>query len=336
MKFLIIGLGSMGKRRIRNLQALGEKDIIGMEPIEERRQQVEKEYEIKTISSAKDGFGQNPDAVIISTPPDKHGEYALMAAEHGKHFFVEASVLLEEEIIKANEIAKQKKIVAMPSCTMRFNWRMRKIKELVENNSIGKIIAINYHLGQWLPDWHPWEDIRKFYVGKRETGAGREMVPFELEWMQWIFGPVGKISCITGKFSGLPVDINDVYSLNLVIGGGIVANILIDVVSRYAVRRMEVTGERGSIVMNWDDNDVKLYDADKKEWKKFSEEEKQEQKGYWVKDDMYIDEMRHFLNAVSGKEELIYSMDDDIRNLNILLSAERSSHEGKHVHAADL
>ena len=31
MKFLIIGLGSMGKRRIRNLQYLGHKEIIGFE-----------------------------------------------------------------------------------------------------------------------------------------------------------------------------------------------------------------------------------------------------------------------------------------------------------------
>ncbi len=336
MKFLVIGLGSMGRRRIRNLQALGERNIIGTEPIEERRQQVEKEYGIKAVSSAEEGFEQNPDAVIISTPPDKHGEYALMAAEQGKHFFVEASVILEEEIIKANEIAKHKKIIAMPSCTMRFNWRMKKMKELVDSGAAGKISAINYHMGQWLPDWHPHEDIGKFYVGKKETGAGREMVPFELEWIQWVFGNVSEISCMTGKFSSLPVDINDVYSLNLMLGSRIVLNMLIDVISRSAVRRMEVIGDNGSIVMNWDDNDVKLYEPDKREWKTFSVEEKSHQKGYWVKDDMYIEEIRHFLDAVNGNVNLMYTLDDDIRNLNILLSAERSSQEGKHVSADDL
>jgi predicted dehydrogenase len=333
MKFLIVGLGSMGKRRIRNLQDLEAGEIVGLEPNEERRKQVEKEYDIKTVGTIGDGFAANPDAVIISTPPDVHGKYALMAAEHGKPFFIEASVVLENDIVKANEVAKKKKIVAMPSCTMRFNWRMRKIKELVDGGSVGKVVAVNYHMGQWLPDWHKYEDIRKFYVGKKETGAGREMVPFEMEWISWIFGPVRSISCIKGKFSDLPIDIDDVYSLNMKLGDRTIANILIDVISRSAVRRMEIVGDKGTIIMDWNDEKISIYDAETKKWSEVREDEDHPQCGYWAKDDMYIEEMRHFISVMLGKTKLVYTMDDDIRNLTLLLDAEKSSDSGRRISA---
>ncbi len=331
MKFLIVGLGSMGKRRIRNIKHLDAGQIIGVEPNEERRRLVEEEYKIKTVSSVEEGLKENPDAFIISTPPDKHGSIALIAAQHGKHFFVEASVILEDEILKANDISKKKNIVAMPSCTMRFNLMIKRIKTLVDSGKTGKVMAIDYHMGQWLPDWHPWEDISKFYVGKKETGAGREMIPFELEWIQWIFGDIERLSCIKGKFSNLPVDIDDIYSINLRFSKGLVGNILIDVVSRNPVRRMEVIGDKGTIIMDWNEKKIRIFDADSKKWENFIEEEKHEQKGYWAKDDMYIEEMRHFINVILGKEILIYNMDEDIRNLKTLLTAEKSSDDGKHI-----
>ena len=320
----------MGKRRIRNLQHLNAGEIVGLEPMDERRKQVEKEYGIKTVSNIEEGLQENPDAFIISTPPDKHGVFAKMAAENGKNFFVEASVVLEDDIIIANGLAKKKNIVAMPSCTFRFSGVVRKVRDIVKSGSIGKVVAVHYHMGQWLPDWHPFEDIRKFYVGKRETGAGREMVPFELEWMQFIFGKVKKISCMKGKLSSLPVDIDDVYSMNVIFGDGAIGNILIDVVARYPVRRMEIVAEKGSLIMDWDKKVVEVYDPESKSWKIHKEDEIHSQKGYWASDDMYIEEMRHFVNVISGKEKLMYTMDDDIDNLNLLLTAEKSNDEGKH------
>ena len=46
MKFLIIGLGSMGKRRVRNLQALGFADIAGFDTRDDRCAEVKVKYKI--------------------------------------------------------------------------------------------------------------------------------------------------------------------------------------------------------------------------------------------------------------------------------------------------
>ena len=72
MKFLVIGLGSMGKRRIRNLKYLGQTDIIGYDISEERRVEAQSKYQITTFGVLGDALQEKPDAAIISTSPTNH------------------------------------------------------------------------------------------------------------------------------------------------------------------------------------------------------------------------------------------------------------------------
>ena len=329
-KFMIIGLGSMGKRRVRNLQYLGFKDIIAFEPKQERRKDTEEKYGIQTFPTFESAIAENPDAIIISTPPNFHTKYMKKAAEVGKHFFVEASVM-NDGLDEVNEIAKKKGIIAAPSSTMRFKQSIRKLKELLDSGVIGKPLAFTYHMGQYLPDWHPWEDISKFYVGKRETGAGREMVCFESVWLTWLFGKLDKLVCMRGKLSNLKVDIDDAYAMIYHFEKGILGTVLIEVVSRAPTRALHIMGSEGNILWNWNTSTVKWYEAKDKKWHEFKEEEKVAQPGYWAKDDMYIEEMKAFTSAVMGRGEYLYSLDDDIRILNLLLGAEKSSDEEKHM-----
>ncbi len=327
--FLIIGLGSMGKRRVRNLQFLGYTNLIGVEPKEERRKDVEKEYSIQTVASVEDGLKRNPDVFIISTPPDLHTPFMKKAVENGKPFFVEASVIDDglEEIEKG---AKKKGILAAPSATMRFKQSIRKIKELVDSGAIGNVLGFTYHMGQYLPDWHPWEKVSQFYVGKRATSATREMVCFETEWLTWILGPLEKISCMKGKVSDIDADIDDLYSLVYRFKNGVLGTVVIDVISRLPRRELHIMGSKGNLAWNWDSATVCVYDANTKKWSEYKEVEKVAQKGYWAKDDMYIEEMRHFVNAVLGKETYHYPLSEDRAILRVLTLAEESSDKGIH------
>lgn len=330
MKLLVVGLGSMGKRRIRILQYLREGEIIGFDPREDRRKEAKEKYGVKTVDSFDKAMNENPDALIISTPPDHHLEYELLAAKNGKHFFCEAGVFNKgvDELIK---ICKDKEIVAAPSCTLRFNGSIKKIKELIDNKRIGKVIALTYHMGQYLPDWHPWEDISEFYVGKKETSATREMVPFELEWLTWIFGDIKKVSCIKNKVSNLKVDIEDVYQLIFQFKNGIIGNLLVEVISRTPTRILRVVGEKGTIEWNWMEDIVRVYNADTKEWEEFKEKKGFREEGYVTKENMYIEEMKLFISAIKGEGEYIYSLEDDLKILKLLVATEKSSEEGIHV-----
>src|SRR2546422_11170364 len=106
MKFLIVGLGSMGKRRVRNLLHLEQKDIIGFDLSEARRKEANEKYSIKTFDDISIALKEKPDAMIISTPPDLHMPYAKIAIENKIHFFTEASVVIDEVEEVISNLAK--------------------------------------------------------------------------------------------------------------------------------------------------------------------------------------------------------------------------------------
>jgi predicted dehydrogenase len=327
MKFLIVGLGSMGRRRIRNLQYLKAGTIIGFDTKQDRAKEAEEKYGITTFADFNEAMKNGPDALIISTPPDLHTKYARIAAENNKHFFTEASVV-DTGMDELIEMCKDRKIVAAPSCTLRFNSSVQKIKQVVDNGEIGRPLAFTYHSGQYLPDWHPWEDYRKFYVAKRETGAAREIVSFELVWLTWIFGAVETVSCFCGKTSILDIDIDDVYQVLMKFKNGVFGHMQVDVVSRVADRSCRMFGEKGVIFWNWGE-DVRVYTAKDKQWRSYREKKGVSVAGYdeKIKEEPYIEEMKQFIKAIRKEEKYPYTLEEDKAVLQILYAAEESSHK---------
>src|SRR5690349_4011283 len=91
---LVIGLGSMGKRRVRNLQALGFTTIYGFDKREDRSKEAASLYKITTFTDLDAALkSSSAKAFIISLPPDIHHIYMKKAIELGIPFFVEASVV---------------------------------------------------------------------------------------------------------------------------------------------------------------------------------------------------------------------------------------------------
>ncbi|MBK7627803.1 MAG: Gfo/Idh/MocA family oxidoreductase [Bacteroidales bacterium] len=156
MNFLVIGLGSMGKRRVRCLQSLGYSDIVGFDNREDRRKEAQVKYNIKIIDSINGIFFSDFDAFIISTPPDQHTPYLKMAIDHSKPAFIEASVLLEE--VKEINLYNKNNTFLAPSCTLRFHPMIKDITKIVKEGKYGKVTNFSYHSGQYLPDWHPWKN----------------------------------------------------------------------------------------------------------------------------------------------------------------------------------
>lgn len=330
MKFLIVGLGSMGKRRIRNLKALGIGDITGFDPRTDRRQEAEGRYGTPTFESFEAAMTAEPDALIISTPPDLHTFYALQGIRKGKHCFIEASVI-DDGLAETEKLVEGSGLVVAPSCTLRFHPLVQTIKRLIETDQIGRVLGFTYHSGQYLPDWHPWERISEYYVSRRETGGCREIVPFELTWLTWILGPVSTVSCMKSRTNFLEADIDDIYQVLLRFGSGLLGHLMVDVVSRTPIRFLRLIGESGTIEWNWSETSVRMYSAQSRSWQTFSEPPGYVEPGYLHAETMYVKEMEQFLKALSGKEPYGYTIGEDRRILSLLRTAELSSEQARHL-----
>ena len=315
----------MGKRRIRNLQAVGVGEIIGFDFREDRRKEAQERYGIKIASSVEEGMQENPDALIISTPPNKHSEYIALAIEQKKPVFVEASVVLEGLDVLEKQ-ARERNVLIAPSCTFRFHAAIRDIKQIVQERKYGKVTNFSYHCGQYLPDWHPWEKVTDYYVGNKETGGAKEIVPFELTWLVDILGFPKEVKAFHGKTMDVGADIDDTYAVALRFEEGY-GTMVVDVVSRHSIRSLVLNMEKGQILWKWDEQVLKLYDAPNQKWIHYQYPKGQTIEGYNknIAEEMYIAEMKTFLEAVQGKGEFPNSLGDDIAILTILQQIENQT-----------
>ena len=331
MKFLVIGLGSMGKRRVRNLKSLGFDQITGFDPREDRRAEATDKYAITTIGNWDEARALQVDGWIVSTPPDTHLAYGFQAIERGIAFFTEANVpeARHDEMIRR---LAETGIVGCPSNTMRYYPGPKGIRRLVEEGRIGIPRLLTYHTGQWLPDWHPWESYKDFYVSRRDTGACREIVPFELAWITAIFGDIGTINCMRAKITDLDCDIDDAYQMLLKFNSGMLGHVTVDVVSRPAFRVFRVMGSEGSVEWDHGANQLKVWSGTGRPNNYHMEliplVTSQIEPGYIHGEQPYVDEMADFVAAVRREKPWPFTYETDGAVLDLLIRAETASDTG--------
>ncbi|QKJ29399.1 Gfo/Idh/MocA family oxidoreductase [Mucilaginibacter mali] len=327
---LIIGLGSMGKRRIRNLSAIGLKNIIGFDKREDRCAEASDKYKIPTATDFDSIIHEYEiKAFVISVPPDVHHIYMNKALQLNIPAFIEASVVDTgmEEIIKE---ADKKNICLAPSCTLYFHPAIQKIKSIIEKGELGTISNFLYHSGQYLPDWHTYENVSDYYVSNKATGGGREIVPFELTWITMILGLPKKVVAFYKKAINIQgaEEIDDTYNL-LLDYNTMIFNLTVDVVSRHATRRLVINGDKKQLSWDWDDNAIKIFEPESNQWDEITYEITSAQAGYNknITEQIYIDEMDAFLKAVAGEGFFPNTLSKDHKVLQLLYAAERSCDE---------
>lgn len=327
-EFLVIGLGSMGKRRIRCLKSLGYTSIWGFDARQDRVNEAIKLYGIKPLQELEDFIKEKKPIVIISVPPHLHGQYMQMAVRNKSHFFVEASVI-EENFKEIITIAAANNTQAIPSCTLMFHPAIKKINELVQEGVLGKLSNWIYHSGQYLPDWHPYEKVSDYYVSRKDTSGGREIVPFELTWLCKVFGLPKSVHSVFGKtinFEG-GENVDDTYNLILK-HEGFFGSLVVDVVSRFSTRKLLINGQDAQLRWDWQNDYIEIYYAKSESWEKIFFEKGKSHEGYNpnIIEDMYVDEVRTFLESCEkGEGHYPTNLSYDFSILNILYEAEKNA-----------
>jgi len=314
MKAIVIGLGSMGRRRIRLLGAVDPSvEIVGIDTQKGRRLQAESELKIETAGSIGEAITKSGrvDISFISTPPLSHASIIEECLNNGSHVFTEMNLTdngYDRNIAKAN--AKEK--VLFLSSTFLYRKEVDFIKSRV--SSASKPLTYNYHSGQYLPDWHPWESYKDFFIWNKETNGCREIMAIEFPWLIDVFGPIVDLHTMHGRQSALDIDFPDNYQIMFEHGSGHKGMVSIDVVSRKAVRNFELSGEE--LYLTWDGTPAGLYgfNLDTKEAEKiklYGSVEKRTDYASSIIEDAYRYEIEDFLNAVMGLGKPKYSFEQD-------------------------
>lgn len=320
MRILVVGCGSIGKRHIRNLKAINAGEIIAFDVMPDRCAEVEKDYGIRAYHNLEEAIALKPDIAVICTPTSLHIPPAITAAKNGCHLFIEKPLSHTlDNIDELMDIVSRKGLITLVGCNMRFHPGILLLNELLQKNSIGKVICARVLAGQYLPDWHPWEDYRKGYSANRSLGGGVILDGIhEIDYISWLLGNVDEVFCFSGKFSSLEIDTEDMAEMLLKFSSGTIAEVHLDYIQRTYGRSCQIIGEQGTIMWDFTEKKVKLFSASDKEWHIFPEEP-----NYDI-NRMYMDEMEYFIRCVRTNEKTMNDIWEANSILKIALAAKES------------
>jgi predicted dehydrogenase len=320
LNVVVFGLGSMGKRRIRLIRNLDENiNIVGIDTNEERRAICKAEWSIPTYSKLDDLLKERKiDCAFICTSPLSHNEIINQCLKAGLHVFTELNLVSDgyEENIT---LARNKKLVLFLSSTFLYRDEIKHIKILTQQAKC--MLNYTYHVGQYLPDWHPWEDYKNFFVRDKRTNGCRELFAIELPWLSVVFGEIIKVDVLKSKMSSLSIDYNDNYMVLIQHATGYKGILAVDIVSRKAVRNLEVFGER--LYLTWDGspNGLFVYDYDKKQndnIQLYQDVDQLDNYSNLIVENAYLNEIISFFEAINTGKLPVYNFEKDKTILNII------------------
>jgi predicted dehydrogenase len=209
----------------------------------------------------------------------------------------------------------------------RFHPGLQTSRDLLESGAIGKVISAHAHWGEYLPDWHPWEDYRQGYSARADLGGGVVLTlchPFD--YLRWLVGEIDQVSAMTASLSNLELSVEDTAQISLRFQNGAIGSVYLDYIQKPPCHHLQIIGEQGEL--SWDNatGKVKLYRRQTETWQTINPPRKFE------RNDLFLKQMQHFRNIALGKAQPLCSFEDGVRALQIALSVHTSQAQGKLIH----
>ena len=329
MKILVIGLGSIGKRHIKNLIKCGinPNNIAGIDPRLDRISEVNKKFKIgKVINNLKKIKKKEFDAAIICSPTSLHVKQALDLAKNHINIFIEKPLNHNlSGVSELKKLVKKNKLKVLITYPFRFSKHALKLKELVDKKILGKIYFFRGIFSEYLPDWHPWESYTSFYMAKKSLGGGSLLDQSHLiDMCHFLFGEVNEIkSCLNMKISDLKVDTDDLVNMNVKFKNGIHGNIHQDMIGRKHQKNLEIICKEGNILWDVYNLSVEVFYAKSKKVKiyKFGKDHNK----------MYENQTRHMIKIIRKIEKPKITLEDGIHTMKIIQNAKKSSNFGRKI-----
>ncbi len=326
MNVLVVGLGSMGRRHLLNFRRLLPSADITVWRRRPNGEAPPAEAD-RVVFGLDDALAARPRVAVVAGPASTHVETALPLAEAGVHLLIEKPISHGLDGVDALiERCRARGLVLMVGYTLRFYRPLELMREALRRARIGRLVAVEAAVAQYLPDWRPGRDYRQTVSARAELGGGVLLeLSHEIDYVRWLAGEVTAVTGRVGKVSELEIDVEDTADLVLELESGVTANLHLDMVQRTPVRTVRLIGEEGTLALDLRAHELRHYAAESGAWSTLHAAPKTDL------NDAYVDELRHFLDCVDDGGAPRVCAEDGRRVLEIALAAKRSSHERRRI-----
>jgi len=251
VKFGVVGYGYWGPNVVRNLDRLESAEVVAVcDKSPASRKKVAKAYPdvLVTEDSAELMSSPDIDAIAVVTPVWTHYELAKAALLNGKHIFVEkpftSNAAQAQELI---ELAAQRNLKIMVDHTFLFTGAVTKIKQLLDDGSLGKLY---------------YYDSTRVNLGlfQHDVNVVWDLAPHDLSIIDHLIEQTPEAISATGQ-----THLNgheDVAYITVYFPDKVIAHINVNWLSPVKVRTTLIGGEKKMLVWNdlEADEKIKIYD----------------------------------------------------------------------------
>lgn len=320
-RILISGLGSIGRRHLANLKGLGHREIAfhrsGKSTIDSP---LPDHPSFRDLDQALTEF--YPDVVFVCGPSHKHMEVALKAVAFGAHLFIEKPLSHSiDGVATLEQISCENDSQIMMGYMTRFHPLIADIRKRISNGQIGKLVHIRSQWGEYVSDWHPWEDYRETYVARRSMGGGPALtLSHEIDMVLWFLGEAKMVPKtvhgLSNTHSDLEVDTE--HGIDILIGGasGATASLHMDFYQRPPARDTEFVGTEGRIKFDYYSSRAEIFGTEKPEPVEIIDISDS-----FERNDMFISEIEHFFECIATGVTPVPGLAEGKAALNVALQA---------------
>ncbi len=329
-RLLIVGYGSIGKRHARLARDLLPKaKIIVLR--HENCEDLKSQNVDHCVINLKDAIKLKPQIAIIANPTSHHIEISNDLAEQGIHLLIEKPISnSSKDVSKLIDICESKKNILMVGYNLRYMESLIKFREILKNETIGKILSVRSEVGSYLPSWRPESDYDKSVSARKNLGGGVLLeLSHDIDYLIWLFGNVKWVNSKIFTQSDLKIDTEDTAYITLGFSGinkknDIIASLNMDFIRHDSTRYCKVIGQLGTLYWNAIDGSIKLYEKDSVQWKTIYEKKNQ-------RDNTYISELKHFIDCVENKKKPLVDGKDGLKVIKIVEAIQKSSNNSSLV-----
>jgi len=321
---LIVGYGSIGKRHAKLARGLFPyaKIIILRHKVSKK---IKYQYVDHCVTNLIDAIKFKPQIAVIANPASHHMDIAYPLAKLGIHLLIEKPISnSSKNILKLIKMCNSKKIILMVGYNLRFMETLKKFREIIKKDIIGKVLSVRSEVGSFLPSWRSSSDYTKSVSGIKKLGGGVLLeLSHDIDYLIWLFGNIKWVNSTIHRQSNLKIDTEDTAHITLCLSGtnkntDIIANLNMDFFRHDATRFCKAIGQLGTLHWNAIDGTIKLFKKGAKQWKTIYKNEVN-------RDATYISEWKHFINCIKNNKKPIVGGKDGLEVIRIIEAIKKSS-----------
>lgn len=323
---LVIGAGSAGKRHASNFSDLGCRFSAVDVQEDPREEAAEIDGHVSNYENLDQAIQdiEQFDAAVVATPPKYHADHVISLLEHEVPIFLEKPLCKTyEEALEIQDAWNEADVPFLLGYSFRWMNSLIDARRMIHEEINDPIYHGDFIMAEYLPDWHPWEDYRDFYMASKDLGGGALLDDSHwIDLAMWFFGVPDSVYAEVDQITDLEISSDDHVELLLRYKQGLRIRIHLDLYSRPHENQFKIVGNNETLKWSLEDNEIRMSEEQDKIWDATE----------YKKDPthMYVNEAEHFIDVLEGDASPKCTVNDGVDVMSIIRAA-RESNETKSV-----